>query len=71
MRSGHAWRSTAEAGATLADAVGRRMAKRRALLVLDKCEHVVEPAAEVTAELLAAASALKVVATSGEPLGVG
>ena len=58
-------------GGTLAEAVGRRLAGRRALLVLDNCEHVVDTAAEVTAELLSVAGALKVVATSREPLGVG
>jgi predicted ATPase/DNA-binding CsgD family transcriptional regulator len=58
-------------GKTLAEAVSRFVARRRALVVLDNCEHVVESAAEVTAGLLAAAPALKIVATSREPLGVG
>src|SRR6266852_4066956 len=59
------------AGRTLAEAVGRRLGTRQALVVLDNCEHVVESAAEAAASLLAAAPALKVVATSREPLGVG
>ncbi len=59
------------AGRTLAEAVGRHLARRQALLVLDNCEHVVESAAEVLGGLLAAAPLLKVVATSREPLGVG
>src|SRR5712692_8543515 len=59
------------AGRTLAEAVGRYLARRQALLVLDNCEHVVESAAEVLGGLLAAAPLLKVVATSREPLGVG
>jgi predicted ATPase/DNA-binding CsgD family transcriptional regulator len=59
------------AGRTLAEAVGRYLARRQTLLVLDNCEHVVESAAEVLGGLLAAAPALKVVATSREPLGVG
>ena len=59
------------AGRTLAEAVGRYLARGRTLLVLDNCEHVVESAAEVLAVLLAAAPALKVVATSREPLAVG
>ncbi|WP_202919421.1 BTAD domain-containing putative transcriptional regulator [Saccharothrix deserti] len=50
----------------LADAV----AGRDMLLVLDNCEHVVEPAAELTARLLRAAPALRVLATSQEPLAV-
>ncbi|HKA11291.1 MAG TPA: LuxR C-terminal-related transcriptional regulator [Candidatus Dormibacteraeota bacterium] len=58
-------------GSTLAEAVRRHLARRQALVVLDNCEHVVETAAEVAAGLLAAAPALKVVATSREPLEVG
>ena len=59
------------AGRTLAEAVGRYLARRQALLVIDNCEHVVESAAEVLGGLVAAAPLLKVVATSREPLGVG
>ncbi len=51
--------------------VGRHLAQRRALVMLDNCEHVVESAAQVAAALLAAAPGLKLVATSREPLGVG
>jgi len=58
-------------GRSLADAVGRRLAERKALLLLDNCEHVVGAAAEVAAGLLEAAPTLRVVATSREPLGVG
>jgi predicted ATPase/DNA-binding CsgD family transcriptional regulator len=58
-------------GQTLAEAVGRHLAARRALVVLDNCEHVVESAAEIAAELLAAGPELKIVATSREPLEVG
>jgi predicted ATPase/DNA-binding CsgD family transcriptional regulator len=58
-------------GTALAEAVGRYLAPRRALVALDNCEHLVESAAEVTAELLAAAPELKMIATSREPLGVG
>ena len=53
------------------EAAGRYLAPRRGLLLLDNCEHVVASAAEVAAELLALAPALKVIATSREPLGVG
>jgi len=59
------------AGTTWAQAVGNSLAGRQTLLVLDNCEHVVDLAAEVTADLLAAAQALKILATSREPLGVG
>ncbi|RFU40343.1 AfsR/SARP family transcriptional regulator, partial [Actinomadura logoneensis] len=43
---------------------------RRALLLLDNCEHVVEAVADLAARLLAAAPGLTVLATSREPLGV-
>ncbi|MFF7444794.1 MULTISPECIES: BTAD domain-containing putative transcriptional regulator [unclassified Streptomyces] len=44
--------------------------KRRMLLILDNCEHVVEGAARLAAELLARCPQLTVLATSREPLGV-
>ncbi len=56
--------------ASVAEAVGRCLAPCRALLVLDNCEHVVVSAAEVAAGLLTAAPALKILATSREPLAV-
>ncbi|WP_262401638.1 ATP-binding protein [Actinomadura sp. CNU-125] len=40
------------------------------LLVLDNCEHVAEPAAELAGRLLAGAPGLRILATSREPLGV-
>ncbi|TDD44943.1 AfsR/SARP family transcriptional regulator [Nonomuraea terrae] len=43
---------------------------RRALLVLDDCEHVVEPVAELTELLLRTGPWLRVIATGREPLGV-
>jgi predicted ATPase/DNA-binding CsgD family transcriptional regulator len=61
----------AGAGTSLATAVGRHVARRRALGVLDNCEHLVAAAAEVAADLLAASPELRVIATSREPLGVG
>ncbi len=42
----------------------------RCLLVVDNCEHVVAEVAEIVADLLAAGSQLRVLATSREPLGV-
>ncbi|MGW0733070.1 BTAD domain-containing putative transcriptional regulator [Streptomyces sp. NPDC002851] len=50
----------------LADA----LADRNMLLVLDNCEHVVEPVAELAAGLLRTAPGLRVLATSQEPLAV-
>ncbi|MEU6711291.1 BTAD domain-containing putative transcriptional regulator [Nonomuraea sp. NPDC046802] len=43
---------------------------RRMLLVLDNCEHVVEPAAELAGRLLAGAPGLRILATSREPLSI-
>jgi predicted ATPase/DNA-binding CsgD family transcriptional regulator len=57
-----------ERGSTLSQAVCRRLAQRRALVVLDGCEHVVDDAARMTADLLAASPQLTVVATSRQPL---
>jgi predicted ATPase/DNA-binding SARP family transcriptional activator len=50
----------------LAEAVrGKRM-----LLVLDNCEHLIGPAAELAGALLAAAPGLRLLVTSREPLGL-
>ncbi len=43
---------------------------RRALLVLDNCEHVVDSAADLTELLLHTAPGLRVLATGQEPLGL-
>jgi predicted ATPase/DNA-binding SARP family transcriptional activator len=43
---------------------------RRVLLVLDNCEHLVEPAAALAAAVLAGCPAVTVLATSREPLGI-
>ncbi|MFI2378809.1 AfsR/SARP family transcriptional regulator [Streptomyces sp. NPDC018964] len=43
---------------------------RRALLVLDNCEHVVDAAAELAELLLRTAPGLRVLATGQEPLGL-
>ncbi|MET9428973.1 BTAD domain-containing putative transcriptional regulator [Streptomyces sp. NPDC003036] len=53
-----------------ADQLAVALRGRDTLLVLDNCEHVVEPVAELTAQLLRAAPALRVLATSQEPLSV-
>ncbi|MET8577018.1 BTAD domain-containing putative transcriptional regulator [Streptomyces sp. NPDC005012] len=44
--------------------------RRRMLLVLDNCEHVIDAAARLADELLARCPHLTVLATSREPLGV-
>ncbi|GGX66607.1 AfsR/SARP family transcriptional regulator [Streptomyces fructofermentans] len=45
-------------------------AKRRMLLILDNCEHVVDAAARLVEQLLERCPGLTVLATSREPLGV-
>lgn len=46
------------------------LAGKEALLVVDNCEHLIDAAASLVAEILAAAPEVKVVATSRELLGV-
>jgi predicted ATPase/class 3 adenylate cyclase len=53
-----------------ADAVCRYLAPRRALVVLDNCEHVIDDAAALVDRLLLAAPRVRVLATSREPLNV-
>jgi predicted ATPase/DNA-binding CsgD family transcriptional regulator len=52
------------------DAIGRLVGGRPVLLVLDNCEHLVAPCADLTGRLLALCAGLTVLATSREPLGV-
>ena len=69
---------------TIATALGFREGRQRSardvlidtlrgrdlLLILDTCEHLVSPCAEVVQALLNEAPAVRIVATSREPLGV-
>ncbi|WP_443066610.1 AfsR/SARP family transcriptional regulator [Streptomyces sp. NBC_01255] len=57
-------RGTADASAALHGA----LRDRRVLLVLDNCEHVIEPAAELAGSLLRSAPGVRVLATSRESL---
>jgi predicted ATPase/DNA-binding SARP family transcriptional activator/tetratricopeptide (TPR) repeat protein len=52
------------------DRLVEHCARRRMLIVLDNCEHVVAAAARLTERLLARCPGLTVLATSREPLGV-
>ncbi|MFE6222916.1 BTAD domain-containing putative transcriptional regulator [Streptomyces sp. NPDC057854] len=52
------------------DRIARALGEAPVLLVLDNCEHVVEPVAALAARLLAAAPALRILATSQVPLGL-
>ncbi|QFG22638.1 BTAD domain-containing putative transcriptional regulator [Actinomadura sp. WMMB 499] len=60
----------ADPGAGIVDRLADALRGRRALLVLDNCEHAAEPVAELVARLLAGAPGLRILATSREPLGV-
>jgi predicted ATPase/DNA-binding CsgD family transcriptional regulator len=52
------------------DAAVRQLAVRRALVVLDNCEHLVERCAEVTEAVLLACGGVTVMATSRIPLAI-
>jgi len=57
-------------GQPLTDTLVARLSRRRMLLVLDNCEHLVDASAELVAVLLAGCSELRVLATSRESLGL-
>jgi predicted ATPase/class 3 adenylate cyclase/DNA-binding CsgD family transcriptional regulator len=52
------------------DTLCERAANLDALVVLDNCEHLTDACAEVVERLLGAAPAVRILATSREPLGV-
>ena len=58
-------------GEASAQRVAQALADRRLLLVLDTCEHVIDAAAAMAEAMLAAGSALHIIATSREPLRAG
>ncbi|MGA5128246.1 BTAD domain-containing putative transcriptional regulator [Streptomyces olivoreticuli] len=53
-----------------ADRLAHALGPRRLLLVLDNCEHLVQPVAELAERLLRHAPGLRVLATSREPLAI-
>lgn len=59
-----------DAGADLPPQVTSRLGSKRALVVVDNCEHVLDDAAEVIDAVLAACPAVRVLATSREGLGL-
>lgn len=63
-------RAPAEPGRQPTDRLVEALAERRLLLVLDNCEHVIADAARLAARLLGACPAMRVLATSREPLGL-
>ena len=52
----------------ISDTLAAALAPRRALLILDTCEHLIGPCAEFVFWLLTACPQLRVIATSQEPL---
>nr|WP_264372933.1 TetR family transcriptional regulator [Nonomuraea phyllanthi] len=63
---------TSESGISLlpSERVADTLHGRRLLLVLDNCEHVIEPVAKLAERLLRAAPGLRILATSREPLAL-
>ncbi|HSZ89107.1 MAG TPA: winged helix-turn-helix domain-containing protein, partial [Acetobacteraceae bacterium] len=53
-----------------AQCIAQRIAGRQLLLVLDTCEHVIAPAAELAEAVLRIAPGVRIIATSREPLNV-
>ncbi|WP_405500914.1 BTAD domain-containing putative transcriptional regulator [Streptomyces niveus] len=63
-------RDDAAAATSADDRVAAALRERRTLLVLDNCEHIVEPVARLAERLLRTSPGLRVLATSQEPLQV-
>jgi predicted ATPase/DNA-binding SARP family transcriptional activator len=59
-----------EPGRTMTEALVERLPAQRLLLLLDNCEHLVEPCAELAHALLSAGTELRILATSREALNV-
>ena len=57
-------------GRSTVDSVVRAIGDRRTLMVVDNCEHLLESVASMVTDLLGACPALRLLATSREPLGV-
>jgi predicted ATPase/class 3 adenylate cyclase len=56
-------------GMSLLEAILDWLEGRRLLLIMDNCEHVLEPAVELLSGVVAGSNAVTVMATSREPLG--
>ncbi len=59
-----------EPGRPLPASIAAHLKSRRALLVLDNCEHLIEPAAELAHAIVKGAPQVRLLATSREPLHV-
>jgi predicted ATPase/class 3 adenylate cyclase len=58
------------AGQSLTETLRAHLAQRRLLLVLDNCEHLLEPCANLAEALLASSANVRILATSQQRLGV-
>ena len=59
-----------QAGETAVDALKTYLAPRRALLLMDNCEHLISSCADAAQILLTHCPHLKILATSRQPLGI-
>jgi len=57
-------------GMTMVESIIDWCLGRRMLLIIDNCEHVLEPAIEVVTAIIAECPTVTIIATSREPLGV-
>ncbi len=57
-------------GRSTMDTLARFIAGRHMLVILDNCEHLLDPCAALIIDLLAESSNLRLLATSREPIGV-
>ncbi|ADB30115.1 transcriptional regulator, winged helix family [Kribbella flavida DSM 17836] len=60
----------AEPSADVVDGIIAAIRDREALLILDNCEHLIEPAAKFADRVLGECRRLRILATSREPLGI-
>jgi predicted ATPase len=62
---------TSQAGSTVTGSIAHSLSNRKALIVVDNCEHVLDAAAIVIEAILAHTTTVTVIATSREGLRVG
>lgn len=58
-------------GQSLTDLLKDYLSRKKLLLILDNCEHLIDACAQMASVLLHAAPSLKILATSREALGIG
>ena len=60
-----------EPGRSLTESISSALTRKRALLLLDNCEHLVEPVAGLASAVIAACPDVRLLATSREALAIG